>query len=85
MDGTLEKPVRDTGAEGASESNLSGKRTEFLCFSDPRTVVSRCRQRAVIFVGVTPSGVTPISYFEKEENLYGKLRQDHRRSQRRTQ
>jgi hypothetical protein len=64
MDGTLEKPVRDTGAEGASESNLSGKRTEFLCFSDLRIIASVVGKELLFFVGVTPSGVTPFSHFQ---------------------
>jgi hypothetical protein len=65
MDGTLEKPVRDTGAEGASESNLSGKRTEFLCFSDTRIFfLYPVVGKELFFVGVTPSGVTPFSHFQ---------------------
>ena len=64
MDGTLEKPVLDTGAEGASESNLSGKRTEFLCFSDARIFCVPLSAKELFFVGVTPSGVTPISHFK---------------------
>ena len=51
MDGTLEKPVLDTGAEGASESNLSGKRTEFLCFSDCGFFVFPVGKELFIFCG----------------------------------